>query len=94
MVSFTGNSDEMILFTGQFVYVYLQCIDTCICVAVPNNVFDRSPMNGKIERVAHLLPVMSMTLLNVCVRACYGVDYLVVHTARLLLQSIACLTCC
>ena len=43
-------------------------------MAVPNNIFDRSPMNGKIERVAHLFPVMSMTLINVCVRACYGVD--------------------
>ena len=83
MVNSTENSDEMILFTGQFAYVYFQCINICVCVAVPNNVFDRSPMNGKIERVAHLLPVLSMTLLNVCVRAFYGVDYLVVNTARL-----------
>ena len=88
MVSCIENSDEMMLFTGQFVFVYFQCINTCAGMAVPNNVFDRSPMNGKIERVVHLLPIMSMTLLNVCVRAFYGVDYLVVNTVRLLLQSI------
>ena len=82
------HSDEMILFPGQFVYAYFQCINTSVGMAVPNNIFDRSPMNGKVECVAYLLPVMSVTLLNVCVRAFYGVDYLVINTARLLIQSI------